>query len=81
MGVIMTPSLRRDALRELLRAAGLDALLVTNIINVGYLTGFTGSNARLVVHAEDSSGAENRTRFFTDRDTPIKPPPKYPTYR
>lgn len=63
----MTPAVRRDALRELLRAADLDALLVTNMVNVTYLTGFTGSKATLVVHAEDSREVEDRTRLFTDR--------------
>lgn len=41
---------RRDALRGLLRETGdVDALLVTDLVNVRYLTGFTGSNAALVV--------------------------------
>ena len=34
------------------RQEGLDALLVTHLPNVRYLTGFTGSAALLVVHAE-----------------------------
>ncbi|WP_214365963.1 M24 family metallopeptidase [Pseudonocardia sp. H11422] len=55
-------SSRRQALRELLRAADLDALLVTDLVNVRYLTGFTGSNAALLVHARD----EATTRFGTD---------------
>ncbi|SFT06557.1 M24 family metallopeptidase [Saccharopolyspora flava] len=53
---------RRDALRSLLRERDLDALLVTDLLNIRYLTGFTGSNAALVVHAGD----ENRTVFCTD---------------
>lgn len=41
---------RRAALRDLLRDAGeVDALLVTDLVNVRYLTGFTGSNAALLV--------------------------------
>jgi len=41
---------RRNALRALLRTGGeVDALLVTRLVNVRYLTGFTGSNAALVV--------------------------------
>ena len=45
---------RRAALRALLREAApaLDALLVTDLVNVRYLTGFTGSNAALLVHAD-----------------------------
>jgi len=40
---------RLPRLREKLRAKGLDALLVTSLPNVRYLTGFTGSNAMVVV--------------------------------
>ena len=42
---------RRDALRVALRAEGLDAILLTDLVGVGYLSGFTGSNAALVVGA------------------------------
>ncbi|WP_028922945.1 M24 family metallopeptidase [Pseudonocardia acaciae] len=58
----MTAAARRDALRELVRAAELDALLVTDIVNVRYLTGFTGSNAALLVSAE----GDTSTRLATD---------------
>lgn len=40
---------RRDKLRRNLRAAGVDALLVTNFTNVNYLTGFTGDDSYLLV--------------------------------
>jgi Xaa-Pro aminopeptidase len=53
---------RRRALRDLLRAGNLDALLVTDLLNIRYLTGFTGSNAALLVHAE----SEDHTVFCTD---------------
>jgi Xaa-Pro dipeptidase len=53
---------RRAALRAQLRERDLDALLIVNLLNVRYLTGFTGSNAALLVHAED----EARTLFCTD---------------
>lgn len=53
---------RRAALRDQLRVRDLDALLVVDLRNVRYLTGFTGSNAALLVHAED----EAHTLFCTD---------------
>ncbi|HEU5472823.1 MAG TPA: Xaa-Pro peptidase family protein [Actinophytocola sp.] len=53
---------RRDALRAHLREHDVDALLVVDLLNIRYLTGFTGSNAALLVHAED----ERRTVFCTD---------------
>lgn len=43
---------RRDRLRDRLRAQGADAVLVTRLVNVRYLTGFTGSNAALLVVAD-----------------------------
>jgi Xaa-Pro aminopeptidase len=58
----MSCSARRAALRALLPSAGVDALLVTDLVNVRYLTGFTGSNAALVVHA----GGDGVSRFCTD---------------
>ncbi|WAL63099.1 Xaa-Pro peptidase family protein [Amycolatopsis cynarae] len=53
---------RRESLRGLVQEAGLDALLVTDLRNIRYLTGFTGSNAALLVHAS----SEERTVFCTD---------------
>jgi Xaa-Pro aminopeptidase len=43
---------RRERLRERVRSAGLDAVLVTRLVNVRYLTGFTGSNGALLVPAD-----------------------------
>ncbi|MCD2197816.1 aminopeptidase P family protein [Actinomycetospora endophytica] len=57
---------RREALRAALREAGLEALLVTDLVNVRYLSGFTGSNAALLVHAGDGPDAEDRTVLATD---------------
>ncbi|MDF2823235.1 MAG: putative peptidase [Mycobacterium sp.] len=52
----MTHSQRRDNLSERIRAAAdgpiLDAMLVTDLNNVRYLSGFTGSNAALLVFAD-----------------------------
>lgn len=47
----MTHSQRRDRLAGFLAADGLDAMLVSDLINVRYLSGFTGSNAALLVFA------------------------------
>lgn len=43
---------RRARLRALVAEYDVDALLVTDLLNIRYLTGFTGSNAALLVHAE-----------------------------
>jgi len=45
---------RRDKLRTLLTEHGADAALVTRLVNVRYLTGFTGSNAALLVTADQA---------------------------
>jgi Xaa-Pro aminopeptidase len=50
---------RLDRLLDELRERELDALLVTDLVNVRYLTGFTGTNAAAVV------GPDRRT-FLTD---------------
>ncbi|QUR67213.1 M24 family metallopeptidase [Mycobacterium spongiae] len=49
----MTHSQRRDNLKASIAAAGLDAMLVTDLTNVRYLSGFTGSNGALLVFADD----------------------------
>jgi Xaa-Pro aminopeptidase len=56
------PARRRDALRRQLAENELDALLVTDLLNIRYLTGFTGSNAALLVHV----GGDESTVFCTD---------------
>ncbi|MEU5696279.1 Xaa-Pro peptidase family protein [Actinosynnema sp. NPDC020468] len=58
----MPHATRRAALRATLRETGLDALLVTNLLNVRYLTGFTGSNGAVLVAAE----SDDRSVFCTD---------------
>ncbi|MEU8899764.1 aminopeptidase P family protein [Nocardia sp. NPDC048505] len=57
---------RRGALRSLLMENEVDALLVTDLVNIRYLTGFTGSNAALLVHAWEMRNAEERTVIGTD---------------
>lgn len=43
---------RRERLRAAVRDSGAEAALVTRLVNVRYLTGFTGSNAALLVTVE-----------------------------
>ncbi len=57
---------RLTGLTETMRAAGIPALLLTNLPDVRYLTGFTGSNAALVVLAGRRPHAQSRARLFTD---------------
>ncbi|OBI07731.1 M24 family metallopeptidase [Mycobacterium scrofulaceum] len=49
----MTHSQRRDNLKAQISASGLDAMLVSDLNNVRYLSGFTGSNGALLVFADD----------------------------
>jgi Xaa-Pro aminopeptidase len=51
----VTISQRRDRLRRRLADSGLDAMLVTDLVNVHYLSGFTGSNAALLILAEEAT--------------------------
>ena len=46
-------STRLSSLRDVLARADLDALLVSSLPNIRYLTGFSGSNALLIVTAKD----------------------------
>ncbi|MCV7318463.1 M24 family metallopeptidase [Mycolicibacterium confluentis] len=48
----MTHSQRRDRLCASLQSADLDAMLVSDLNNVRYLSGFSGSNAALLVYAD-----------------------------
>lgn len=58
----MSPTLRRAMLRGRLPELGLQALLVTDLLNIRYLTGFTGSNGALLVHVD----GDERSVFCTD---------------
>ena len=55
-----TPTDRADRLVELLDARELDALLVTHLVNVRYLTGYTGTNGVALL------GLPNLRCFVTD---------------
>lgn len=57
-------STRGDRLAALLKDKKLDALVVTNLHDIRWLTGFTGSNAVVIV-GQDSDGEPIR-RFITD---------------
>lgn len=45
---------RLDAVRAMMRERALEALLVTDLVNIRYLTGFSGSAARLLVLPDDA---------------------------
>lgn len=53
---------RREAVRAQLRESERDALLVTDLVNIRYLTGFTGSNAALLLHVD----GDTRSVLCTD---------------
>ena len=62
-----TPGVERvERLRESLRERELDAVLVNDLTNVRYLTGFSGSNALVLIGAGESASGERPDRFFTD---------------
>lgn len=58
----MSTSLRKKRAAEAAKAAGVDALLVTHLPDVRYLSGFTGSSAALIL----TNGAPRRAVLFTD---------------
>jgi Xaa-Pro aminopeptidase len=62
VSIVTRTAQRRDTLRSVARERGLDAVLVTNLLNVRYLTGFTGSNGVLLVRADgaDLFGTDGR---------------------
>lgn len=68
---------RRDRLRDLVRTElDADVLLVTYLPNVRYLTGFSGSNAVLAVHADgtDLFGTDGRYAAQAAEQVPDLPP-------
>jgi Xaa-Pro aminopeptidase len=56
---------RRDALRATAAGRGLDAVLITNLLNVRYLTGFTGSNGALLVRTDGTDVLGTDGRYTT----------------
>jgi Xaa-Pro aminopeptidase len=59
------PAARRDRLRAELEPAGLDAALVTRLVNVRYLTGLASSNAALLVGADGIDVLATDGRYAT----------------
>jgi len=57
---------RVERLREGLRERDLDALLVKDLTDVRYLTGFTGSSALALISSRPVSPEDAADRFFTD---------------
>ena len=68
----MTHSQRRDRLSARIGAAGLDAMLVTDLVNVRYLCGFTGSAGALLVFADKAAvlATDGRYRTQTTQQVP-----------
>jgi Xaa-Pro aminopeptidase len=62
---------RRDALRRAAGERGLDAVLVTNLLNVRYLTGFTGSNGVLLVRSDGADLFGTDGRYTTQAATEV----------
>ncbi len=61
---------RADRVRERLAASNCDGLLVTNLVNVRYLCGFTGSNGVLWLGLEDMVLVTDR-RYETQAEKEI----------
>jgi len=62
---------RRDRLRATAAAAGLDAVLVTDLLNVRYLTGFTGSNGALLLRVDGADLFGTDGRYTTQAGTQV----------
>lgn len=56
---------RRRALAENMAGQRIDALLVTNLIHVQYLTGFSGSNAAVIIHQDSTARIATDSRYST----------------
>jgi Xaa-Pro aminopeptidase len=63
------PAERRERLRAVAVRQGLDAVLVTNLLNVRYLTGFTGSNGVLLLRADGADVLGTDGRYTTQAGT------------
>ena len=61
---------RRDRIRERLPELGADAMLVTKLVNVRYLTGFSGSAGAVLVGAQDVLFTDSRYDEQSAREVP-----------
>lgn len=61
---------RRDRIRQRLPVLGADAMLVTKLVNVRYLTGFSGSAGVVLVGAEDVLFTDSRYEEQSAREVP-----------
>jgi Xaa-Pro aminopeptidase len=61
-----TRAIRVGRLASALAGRELDALIVDSLVDVGYLTGFTGSHAMVLVVADQARAELGRHRFFSD---------------
>ena len=62
----MSLILRRKRAAAAAKAAGVESLLVTHLPDVRWLSGFTGSNAALVLDSGRKGGTAGRAVLFTD---------------
>ena len=62
---------RRDRLRATAVQQGLDAVLVTDLLNVRYLTGFTGSNGALLLRTDGADVFGTDGRYTTQAGTQV----------
>jgi Xaa-Pro aminopeptidase len=71
--------LRRRAIGERLGSLGVEAVLITELVNVRYLTGFTGSNGQLLLTAEGATFLTDGR--YTEQARHEAPGPTHVTYR
>ncbi len=62
---------RRERLRATAAERGLDAVLVTELVNVRYLTGFTGSNGALLLRTDGTDVFGTDGRYTTQAGTQV----------
>ena len=72
---------RREKLRKLLKKTGADALLVTSVPNVTYLTGFTGDSSFLLITQTNQILISDGRVFHPDRRGMSGPGHEHPPAR